>query len=838
MIAIGTTLNQRFTLDKELGRGGMGAVYRATDLVLGRTVAIKTLKDSSGENYAKKIRLEAQILARLLHENIVRLYDFGETNGTYFLVMEEVDGTSFSKRWRNVPLGARLRLNAQVAVALNYAHHQGVIHRDVKPANVLLTALDQAKLSDFGLSTMAEAMDESGTIRGTPHYMSPEQARGKRLDHRTDLYSLGVMVYECVTGSVPFSGQSMAVIAQHVSATPTPPRFKNPEISASLEALIMSLLAKNPDERPVSGDLVAKALLDEADIEAKRGSRSTGEAHSIGATEDLGRSDSNHRNGREQGLVRGLIDTASGTGHVKQNQPDSGGRTAHSKSSFDATPTPASASGSKSGPRSSTPSISASVSKVSSPLAREMLAKVLSEPISLTPDDRYYCGHYLAYLLGGARRKGLFLSRPFDPRNADRARLMLAMTWLSNVGATEESIAIAAELLDKFPDIRAALNPVVVMKYLACRETPQRRKRFRAARKQLQEASTHGRKAMLDSRGNLNPGLMPQTIEDLKTIAPDRDEVDDELVGRWNRVTEVWRENADFRDAVLRYATKTAYKDPASADLWPEVVYPLIERARWQRQFRPRHEMLWDYVSANVLGVPDAGVKLDRLIIQAVPEKLVAELDLGFDTFEDDPVIDDDPAAQSRDDEDRLSARIVGRVRIQGLDDPSSKRDKSLIPFTPVDPFRFSQGELRDLWNESMASLAKGGGVRGGHRLAPIGPYRLVVIPSVRGRSAGQIAIQGMANKQIEMITPSIRTGGSSSKLVVAAWVYQDGSMVVVYLDFMATTRYIFWHAPNAQQTNYEDPADLNHLLFTLGMEIPDQLDRVLTKKFRPSKPV
>ena len=834
MIAIGTTLNQRFTLDKELGRGGMGAVYRATDLVLGRTVAIKTLKDSSGENYAKKIRLEAQILARLLHENIVRLYDFGETEGTYFLVMEEVDGSSFSKRWRHVPLAARLRLNAQVAVALNYAHHQGVIHRDVKPANVLLTALDQAKLSDFGLSTMAEAMDESGTIRGTPHYMSPEQARGKRLDHRTDLYSLGVMVYECVTGAVPFTGQSMAVIAQHVSATPTPPRFKNPEISASLEALIMSLLAKNPEDRPVSGDLVAKALIDEANAETRRGGRATGELPGVDATEDLGSTDSNQRNGKGKGLVRGLIDTTSGTGQVRQDASDSGSRTSQTKSSFEGSPTPSS----KSDSQISTPSISASVSKVSSPLAREMLAKVLSEPIALSPDERYYCGHYLAYLLGGARRKGLFLTRPFDPRNADRARLMLAMTWLCNVGATEETITSAAQLLDRLPDIRAALNPVVVMKYLACRETPPRRKKFRSARKLLQEASTHGQKAMLDSRGNLNPGLMPQTIEDLKTIAPERDEVDDELVGRWNRVTEVWRENEDFRDAVLRYATKTAYKDPASADLWPEVVYPLIERARWQRQFRPRHEMLWDYVSANVLRVPDAGVKLDRMIVQAVPERLVAELDIGFDTFEDDPDIDDDPAAQSKDDEDRLSARMIGKVRLQDLDDHTSKRDKSLIQLNPVDPFRFTQGELRDLWNEAMASLAKGGTSRGGHRLAPVGPYRLVVIPSVRGRSAGQIAIQGMSNKQIEMITPSIRTGGSSSKIVVAVWVYQNGSMVIVYLDYMSTVRYIFWLAPNSQQTNYEDPADLNHDLFTLGMEIPDQLDRVLTKKFRPSKPV
>ncbi len=188
---IGTTLNQRFTLDKELGRGGMGAVYRATDQVLQRTVAIKVLRERTGDEVGRKLRLEAQILARLVHDNVVRLYDFGEADGTYYFVMEEVDGPSFVRRWKQVSLAERLRVIAQTADALDYAHHQGVIHRDVKPANVLLTSTDQAKLSDFGLSLIADETQVSGTIKGTPHYMSPEQAKGKRLDHRTDLYAPG-----------------------------------------------------------------------------------------------------------------------------------------------------------------------------------------------------------------------------------------------------------------------------------------------------------------------------------------------------------------------------------------------------------------------------------------------------------------------------------------------------------------------------------------------------------------------------------------------------------------------------------------------------------------------
>ena len=196
----------------------------------------------------------------------MRLYDFGESEGTYFLVMEEVNGPSFANRWRDLLLADRLRICGQVAEALDYAHVQGVIHRDVKPGNVLLTPSDEAKLSDFGLSLVTgDRRDQSGTIRGTPRYMSPEQAQGKSLDHRTDLYSVGVMVYECATGDVPFVGHAMSVIGQHINAAPTAPRFKNPEISSTLENLILSLLEKHPARRPASGNVVALALFEEAE---------------------------------------------------------------------------------------------------------------------------------------------------------------------------------------------------------------------------------------------------------------------------------------------------------------------------------------------------------------------------------------------------------------------------------------------------------------------------------------------------------------------------------------------------------------------------------------------
>ena len=281
------------------------------------------------------------------------------------------------------------------------------------------------------------------------------------------------------------------------------------------------------------------------------------------------------------------------------------------------------------------------------PVAREMLAKMLATPIVISPEERYLCGHYLAYLLGGSRRRGIFLRRPLDARNADRARLLLAMTWLSCVEPTDEAIERASVLLEDRPDVRAALSPVVVIKYLASRDTFGKRKRFRQVRKRLQEASAYARKAMLDANGVLNPGLMPRTLDDLAMIAPPRDTLDAHRVSLWNRVAEVWRQEDDFRQAVLRYATRSDHLDAVSADLWPEVVYPLIEHAHWQRTFRPRHEALWDYVVGKLLHVPVPGVRLDRMMVIAIPLEVAEQLDEDLSAFVDDPRLDEDEASPS-----------------------------------------------------------------------------------------------------------------------------------------------------------------------------------------------
>jgi serine/threonine protein kinase len=862
VIEIGATLNERFLLKKELGRGGMGAVYSATDLVLERNVAIKILKEQSGEEVGKKLRLEAQISARLLHENVVRIYDFGQAGTAYYLVMEEVNGTSYVKRWRQISLNERLRILAYVADALDYAHHQGVIHRDVKPGNVLLTAADIPKLSDFGLSTVAEREDRTGVIRGTPHYMSPEQTRATRLDYRTDLYSLGVMIYESATGGVPFTGPSLSIMSQHYSAIPDPPRLRNPRVSPELEVLILALMAKRPQQRPGSGAVAAQLLREEIERPDRQDPLTTRidarAAKALGLTDTVPVPTQRPSAAGAHASNGPIIDTDATLVPPPASQQPGVGAKLSKTGDASAPKSQFLGSGAEAvGRRTTAPVVAgASVAAtggvtalIRSPLARRMLEVVLAEPLLLTAQERYLSGHYLAYLLSGSRRRGLFLRRPLEPRNADRGRLLLGLTYALVAGATDEAISHAATLLDQRIEVRSFLSPIVVAKYLACRDTPAKRKLFREARRSISQASAYAKKRMLDTKGSLNPGLMPQRLEDLNLIAPPRTEIDDVLVERWNRVTEVWRTEVEFRTAVLRYATHNAHREPTSAGLWPEVVYPLIERARWHRRIRTRTEAVWDYLCGR-LHVPDAGVALDRALNRAVPAPLVAELDESLNLLEDNPRLDDetaDPfAAAAPDDADRLTTSLTGsQVSLVDLAAEPLKHEnnKESLQLTDPDPVRFSQADLHQHWKEALAALEKQGQPRPGakptgHRPIAIGPYRLVVTPSIRGRAAGQIAIQGMRNKQIELSTPAIRTRGSVAKTLVAVWVYCDSSLVVAHRDFKNSPRYILWHAPRSHQLNFGDPAELKHELSGLGMEVPDQVDKVLSRGFRPGRTV
>jgi serine/threonine-protein kinase len=264
-----TVFNGRYELHRRLGRGGMAEVFLARDQLLDRPVAVKVLfpEFATDPSFVERFRREATAAANLNHPNIVGVYDWGEADDTYFIVMEYVDGRTLSEILRDEgPLHPDrvADVGADVAAALGFAHRNGVVHRDVKPGNVLVTQAGQVKVADFGIARAITAntddnLTQVGTVMGTATYFSPEQARGDAVDPRSDIYSLGCVLYELVVGRPPFAGDSPVAIAyKHVQESPVPPRHLNVELPTAIEAIILKCLAKNPVNRyPSAEDLRA-----------------------------------------------------------------------------------------------------------------------------------------------------------------------------------------------------------------------------------------------------------------------------------------------------------------------------------------------------------------------------------------------------------------------------------------------------------------------------------------------------------------------------------------------------------------------------------------------------
>jgi beta-lactam-binding protein with PASTA domain/predicted Ser/Thr protein kinase len=258
---IGTLFDGRYQVVRKLGAGGMANVYLAEDQELGRRVAIKILNErhANDEQFVERFRREAKNAAALSHPNIVSIYDRGEAEGTYYIAMEYLDGRSLKELIVSrgpAPLNVAIEYVRQILSALRFAHRHGIVHRDIKPHNVLVDADGRVKVTDFGIARAgASQMTEAGSIVGTAQYLSPEQARGTGVDQRSDLYSLGIVLYELVTGKLPFNGDTPVEIAmKHLSQMPELPSTIRPELPRELDLVVTRALAKDPDERYQSAE--------------------------------------------------------------------------------------------------------------------------------------------------------------------------------------------------------------------------------------------------------------------------------------------------------------------------------------------------------------------------------------------------------------------------------------------------------------------------------------------------------------------------------------------------------------------------------------------------------
>ena len=264
MIKTGTILGDRYEILEKIGTGGMAEVFKGKDHKLNRYVAVKVLKEEFRDNdgFVKKFKEEAQAAAGLAHPNIVNVYDVGDENGIYYIVMELVEGITlknYIERKGRLTIKEATSIAIQVSAGLEVAHNNHIVHRDIKPQNIIISREGKVKVTDFGIAKATTSQTTTSSAMGSVHYASPEQARGGYVDHRSDIYSLGIVMYEMVTGRVPFDGETAVTVAvKHLQEQMVPPSKYCPEIPYSLEQIIKKCTEKSPDRRYQDiGDLMA-----------------------------------------------------------------------------------------------------------------------------------------------------------------------------------------------------------------------------------------------------------------------------------------------------------------------------------------------------------------------------------------------------------------------------------------------------------------------------------------------------------------------------------------------------------------------------------------------------
>ena len=264
MIKTGTILGDRYEILEKIGTGGMAEVFKGKDHKLNRYVAVKVLKEEFRDNdgFVKKFKEEAQAAAGLVHPNIVNVYDVGDENGIYYIVMELVEGITlknYIERKGRLTIKEATSIAIQVSAGLEVAHNNHIVHRDIKPQNIIISREGKVKVTDFGIAKATTSQTTTSSAMGSVHYASPEQARGGYVDHRSDIYSLGIVMYEMVAGRVPFDGETAVTVAvKHLQEQMVPPSKYCPEIPYSLEQIIKKCTEKSPDRRYQDiGDLMA-----------------------------------------------------------------------------------------------------------------------------------------------------------------------------------------------------------------------------------------------------------------------------------------------------------------------------------------------------------------------------------------------------------------------------------------------------------------------------------------------------------------------------------------------------------------------------------------------------